>query len=296
MSVTMDYTKFMKDVLSIPVYVIAAHSCVMSPNYAKHTDVKSYFTVPKDTYIVSFGSPGDFICANNETIQTLSEHLLEIRKYMYVHSASDLEEHPKKRNTYSLFGDMKRATYKTNYPNISYNLNNIDKERPTRRAYNKYGVYRLDTLSQEQIPTLNNTNSVLEHNSDREDYNLVDIIQEVYTKTGTKKGIFISLGCLSPCEGKATAKYIDEAERVYELANTLYNTVMPTMTKEEILKNYTTGDLPKNVFINDTLAKWSPDVVEKMVKQGLLDPKACVKYKSDIHEDDMGRIRALIRF
>lgn len=282
---------FMNDVLSTPVYVIAAHSCIMNPMYAKETGAKPYFKVPKDTLIVSFGAPGDFICTDNETIQTLHTNLKDIRKFMYVHSASDVIERKKKKKEHSLFGEMKRAAAKTPYPNICYDLNNIDKERPTRRAYNKYGVYRLDTLKKEDIPNLTNARSVLEHDIDRDAFNLHSIIKDVYEKTGIKKGIFISLGCLSPYQGKATAHFMDKAERVYEDANTLYNTMMPTLTKEDILKYFDQDALPNDVLIDYAIANWAPTVVEKMVKDDLLVATACFNI---VHRDDLKRLQKRI--
>ena len=285
----------MRDVLTTPVYVIDAHSCILNPYYAKENDIQLYFKIPKDTYIVSFGSPGDYICTDNETVQVLHQHLEDIRKFMYVHSDSDVLDTPnhwKRKREHSLFGSMKRAAETTLYPNISFDLNNIDKERPTRRAYNQYGVYRLDTLT--DVRGLNNTHSLITHDLSRENFTLQDLIQEVYAKTGVHKGIFISLGCLSPYQGKATTKFIEKAEHVYETANILYNTVKPTMTKEEIIKRFGSSALPVDILIDYTIAYWSPAVVEKMIKAKMLSAKACFEYNV-VHKDDIKKLRSCLR-
>ena len=285
----------MRDVLTTPVYVIDAHSCILNPHYAKENDIPLNFKIPKDTYIVSFGSPGDFVCSDNETIKVLHKRLDDIRKFMYVHSDSDVLDTPnhwKRKCERSLFGSMKRAADGTIYPNISFDLNNIDKERPTRRAYNQYGVYRLDTLT--DVRGLNNTHSLITHDLSRENFTLQNMIQEVYAKTGVHKGIFISLGCLSPYLGKATTKFIERAEHIYETANILYNTVKPTMTKEEIIKRFGSSALPVDILIDYTIAHWSPDVVERMIKDELLSAKACFEYNV-VHKDNIKELRSCLR-
>jgi hypothetical protein len=285
----------MRDVMTTPVYVIDAHSCILNPHYAKENEIPLNFKIPKNTTIVSFGSPGDFVCSDNETIQVLHERLDDIRKFMYVHSDSDVLDTPnhwKRKRERSLFGSMKRAADGTLYPNISFDLNNIDKDRPTRRAYNQYGIYRLDTLTDAR--GLNNTRSLVTHDLSRENFTLQDLIQEVYEKTGLHKGIFISLGCLSPYLGKATTKFIEKAEHIYETANILYNTVKPTMTKEEIIKRFGSSALPVDILIDYTIAYWSPAVVEKMIKDKMLSTKACLEYNV-VHVDDIKELKRCLR-
>jgi hypothetical protein len=227
-------------------------------------------TVPKDTYIVSFGSPGDYSLSDNETLQTICENLSNLRKFMNVHSTSDLKPVKKtKKRTYSLFAHVRRAAPTSEYPNISYTLNNIDRERPTRKAYNEYGVYRLDTLEPVKALSITNKDSVVPQDITKEDYYLADIIQEVYAKTGIHKGIFINLGCLTPFRGPATAKYMETLERIYEEANTMYNTIVPTMTAEEIVETIGEDGLPKDVRLDAPLTKTVPEISEKMVNTNL---------------------------
>lgn len=282
---------FIDDVLSTPVYVIAAHSCIMNPQYAKDSNAQLYFKVPKDTYLISFGSPSDYACTDTSTIQVLHERLKDIRKFMYVHSDSDVLDTRKRKRDHSLFGSMKRAAENTLYPNISFDLNNVDKERPTRRAYNQYGVYRIDTLSKKEVGCLSNMRSIISHDLDRDNFNLQDLIKEVYEATGIYRGLFISLGCLSAYKGKATSKFMEKAEQIYENANTLYNTVKPTMTKEEILKHYNQDALPVDILIDYVIAPWSTEVVESMTKDGLLSIKACFEYNL-IHTEDIKQLKS----
>jgi len=226
--------------------------------------------VPKDTYIVSFGSPGDYSLSDNETLQTICENLQNLRKFMNVHSTSDILPNKKTRKrTYSLFAHVHRSAPTSEYPNISYTLNNVDKERPTRKAYNEYGVYRLDTLNPAAAPTLTNKDSLVPQDIDREDFYLEDIIQEVYKATGIHKGIFINLGCLTAFRGPSTAKYMETLESIYEKANNMYNTIVPTMTAEEILETHGIAAIPKDVRIPAPLIETVPEIGEKMVNTNL---------------------------
>ena len=254
---------------TIPVYAISAHSCLVTPHYAKHSSSNHIMTVPKDTYIVSFSSPGDYSLSDNETLQTICGNLSNFRKFMNVHSTSDIKSSKTRKRTYSLFANVHRAAPTSLYPNISYTLNNVDRERPTRRAYNEYGVYRLDTLEPEKALILTNKDSVVPQDIDREDFYLDDIIKGVYEKTGIYKGIFINLGCLTPFRGPATAKYMEDMERVYEEANSMYNTLVPTLTAEEIIETLGEDALPTDVRISRPLTKTVPEIVEKMVNTNL---------------------------
>ena len=189
---------------------------------------------------------------------------------MNVHSTSDIKSSKKTRKrTYSLFAHVHRAAPTSLYPNISYTLNNVDRERPTRRAYNEYGVYRLDILEPEKALILTNKDSLVSQDIDREDFYLDDIIKEVYEKTGVNKGIFINLGCLTPFRGPATAKYMEDMERIYEEANTMYNTLVPTLTAEEVIETLGEDALPKDIRIDQPLTKTVPEIFEKMVNTNL---------------------------
>ena len=310
------------NVLHMPVYAINAHSCIMGPERAKSTGAKDYFELPKDTYMISFGTPGDYLCTGLDNLNYMRQHLDELRKYLYVHDTGDVlpadpfvwQKHidPKDKKAFywdetynvsvlkipkktsSLFSDIKRAA-NVLYPNISYSLINTDKKRPIRTKYNEYGVYRIDTIPKggNIIEHLTNKDSLVHQDLEREDYNLSDIIEEVYKKTGVKKGIFINLGCLSACGTNPAAKFLFDAATVYEQADALYNTVKPTLTKEDILKHLDAGYLPKDAPLLTGLAKWVPGVFEKMVEQGLYDPKAAAHYQNNFHENNWKRIKEL---
>ena len=103
----------------------------------------------------------------------------------------------------------------------------------------------------------------------REDFYLDDIIQEVYEKTGIHNGIFINLGCLTPFRGPATSKYMEDMERIFEEANTMYNTLVPTLTAEEVIETLGEDALPKDVRLEKPLTETSPEIFEKMVNTNL---------------------------
>jgi hypothetical protein len=285
---------FMKEMSTIPVYIIRAHACIMSAKKAEKIKAKQIFEVPKDTYIVSFGSPGDYMCLSSNRLINLKARLADIRKYMYLHSPSDVRSKPVKFST-SLFSDMKRiAQYRTGnekvmFPNINYTMNNIDRERLTREAetVNEYGVYRIDNTSIREIANFTNKDSIVKQNRDLDDWNLDDIIEEVYQKTGIRTGIFISLGCLSACGDHTGAPdFLFKMGAVYEEANALYNTVRPTMTKGEVVSRFGEEALAKDIPTRDRIAKMTPGLYERMVKEGLINPEEWPEALEDVAEED----------
>ena len=170
--------KFVREMTTIPVYVIRAHACIMSEKRAVQAKTTQTIEIPRDTYIVTFGSPGDYMCTTHTRILHLKSRLADIRKYMYLHSPSDVAPQSKKTMK-SLFSDMKRvAQYKTGnekviYPNISYTMNNIDPTRLTRAAVreNDYGVYRIDNVKISKIAEFTNKDdSLVKHNINRDDW------------------------------------------------------------------------------------------------------------------------------
>ena len=289
--------KFVREMTTIPVYVIRAHACIMSEKRAVQAKTTQTIEIPRDTYIVTFGSPGDYMCTTHTRILHLKSRLADIRKYMYLHSPSDVAPQSKKTMK-SLFSDMKRvAQYKTGnekviYPNISYTMNNIDPTRLTRAAVreNDYGVYRIDNVKISKIAEFTNKDdSLVKHNINRDDWDLGQIIEEVYAKTGIRAGIFISLGCLSACGDSAGAPdFLLKMASLYEEANLLYNTVRPTMVRSEVVANFGEKALAKEVLINEAIPKWAPGMYEEMVKEGLIDPEEWPEYLEDIAEDDWG--------
>jgi len=290
--------RFIAEMSSLPVYVIRAHSCVETPASAKKRKIAQTIEIPADTYIVTFGSPGDYMCTSNNRLINIKARLADIRKYMYLHSQSDVKPHISKKPMMSIFSDMKRAAqYRTGserimYPNISYTMNNIDPERMTRSAVqdNDYGVYRIDDVPIFQIQEFTNKdNSLVSQNINRDDWSLDQIIEEVYQKTGIRKGIFISLGCLSACgDSSGAPNALMDMASLYEEANALYNTVRPTMTKGEVLANFGEAALAKDVPTNQPITRWTPGMYERMVKEGLVDPEEWTEMLENMDEADWG--------
>jgi hypothetical protein len=169
-------------------------------------------------------------------------------------------------------------------------MNNIDPARLSRAAVreNDYGVYRIDNVKISKIAEFTNKDdSLVKQNIDRDDWDLGQIIEEVYKKTGIRAGIFISLGCLSACGDSAGAPdFLFKMAQVYEQATLLYNTVRPTMVRSEVLANFGEKALAKEILINEAIPKWAPGMYEEMVKNGLIDPEEWPEYLEDIAEED----------
>ena len=293
--------RFIEEMMRIPVYVIRAHSCVDSAATAAKKNVPQTIEIPDDTYIVTFGSPGDYMCTSNNRLINIKARLMDIRKYMYTHSQSDVIPHKAEKPMLSIFSDMKRAAQyregdeKVMYPNISYTMNNIDPVRMTRAAVqdNDYGVYRIDDIPIFQIEDFTNKdNSLVSQNINRDDWSLGQIIEEVYEKTGMRKGIFISLGCLSGCgtQGATAPNFLMDMASVHEEANALYNTVRPTMTKGEVIQNFGVKALAKDVPTSQPLTRWTPGMYERMVKEGLVDPEEWTEMLENMDEEDWGTL------
>jgi hypothetical protein len=291
--------RFIAEMARLPVYVIRAHSCIESPATAKKRNVPQTIEIPADTYIVTFGSPGDYMCTSNNRLINIKARLADIRKYMYLHSQSDVIPHKSTKPMMSIFSDMKRAAQtreegaeKIMYPNISYTMNNIDPERMTRTAAqeNEYGVYRIDNVPIFQIQDFTNKdNSLVSQSLYRDDWSLSQIIEEVYEKTGMRKGIFISLGCLSACgDSSGAPDFLMDMAYLYEEANLLYNTVRPTMTKGDVLQHFGEKALAKDVPTNQPLTRWTPGMYERMVKEGLIDPEEWTEMLENMEEEDWG--------
>lgn len=289
---------FRKELEDIPIYFINGHSCLCRlEGPCMGEKVEPFFEIPADTYLLTQGEAGDYSCLTEASIGYLASNSEDIRDFLTVHSSSDMRNLGE-NTEYSLFGQMMRAAQnrekgeKLVYPNINFSFN---PDQGTHLRDNKYGVYRIDAgdgLLTEK--TINNRMSLVKHDPKRKNWFLKDVIEEVYTKSGKRKGIFVNGGCLSSCTSKVpSGEHIDKAAMVMSLANMMYPTVRETLTAEEM--NEKGMYVPANVGSYSRYFKIHPNVAKELVNAGLYKGNDLLKNKNIwANEGDRSKFREYI--
>jgi len=292
--------KFIDEVANLPLYYVSAHACICPEKTMCYGEmIKPQFTIPKDTYIISFTTPGecysslDFVIIKNKD---------NIRKYLYMNSESDVITGDKVGKTrFSIFSGIRRATSPRTsaeeaipYPNIGFTMNNSDKEKKNSNE-NPYGVYNLKNISDPNTE-LNNIMSILPEDAARKNWALEDIIREVYEKTNNTKGIFVLTGCLDICDNKTqTIKDIDNAATIMNHANNMYPTLRETFTKEDLEKLNRQSNIPKNRGVSEPIAYLEPSEIRNLADKGLMDPKEILKMSMLYHNTDKTEIENIVK-
>ena len=285
--------KFQETIDKLPIYFLNAHACICDLTGPCHgNDINPFFSIPNDTYLLTFGTPPDFSCLTENAIPLLQGNLQSIRKFLGTHSAANVTMAPEiGKSVFSMFSDLKRATQSIDgeqimYPNINYSFNDKEAKSPEE---NKYGVYRLDVP--EHIEKVNNTMSLISQNPEQRNWFLADIIQEVYKKTGIKKGIFINGGCLSSCTQVQSGPHMDKAGELMNYAHTIYPTLRETLTADEMKLIGTTAPFNRGLYGPFTFE--NPAEIKAMVNANLLDPKAVANLNKMYHPENAAAIKEL---
>ncbi len=308
--------RFVEEIATTPVFLVSGHSCIcLEDGKCFGEEPSRYFKIPRDTYIATFGVPGDAFCMTNAE-RSIAAFYDDIRKFMYTHSVSDVIQVPGiGRDSFSLLSNLKRATgdkgrvESTPYPNIAYSFNEftyvtkkvkgVEKtmKKIVPREENEFGVYRLDTLPPYfDGNTLDNRMSIREQDEKRDNWFLEDIIQETYEKAGVKRGIFILAGCLTSCNSRkaATGPHMDRAAMAMEIAHNMYNTLCPTLTNEELYTIYGGNSrTPYNIAIPSVPVTMEPSEVKEMVSKGLLTAKNAMKLPLLFHGADLEMLQEM---
>jgi hypothetical protein len=246
------------EVMNIPMFLIDAHACLCAPSKDKcfGRPYESVFTLPKDTFLLSFAQSGEGACTTPGTVWSMEDNM---RKYLYTHSEGDIGGNDRVgRSRFSFFSGIRRAVggtnptngYTTEIPNINFTMNESDKNPDGSikkgangktvlipRASNPYGVYDANDptiVDADGYYRPNNTMSLLPQDPDREDWTLKDIIEEVYRIRKIRSAIFVSLGCLSPCGKAVTSDDLTEAGILFDRANAEYVNLRETFTESEM--------------------------------------------------------------
>lgn len=293
---------FKKHIMSLPMYVISAHACLCDKGECIGEKYSETFTVPKNTFIMNLTYPGDTFCMTSPEV-VIRDNSEELRKYLLAHSTSDTDSAGKYVH-HSLFGDVKRAAAgppkdPVKYLNISYTLNekieesDSDEIEPPER--NPYGVYRIQDLIKRPVSEWNNKMSVLPQEAKRVNWFLHDIIKEVYKAEKIGGAIFISTGCMSECNKKKGLPddVIAEYQHIFDIANVRYNALYPTLTKDEIVATYGKSFVAKDRGLSSPSSGVEGFNMMRLVKEGLIDPKATVEEYPNIFWDKEDRDKFL---
>jgi hypothetical protein len=297
------------EVQSLPVYYITGHSCICPrdrPCFFKRKE-PSEFIIPEDTYIITYSVPGEFYCGNDKLL--VHNHKV-IRDYLYMHSQSDLNASDKVGTSkLSFFGGIKRATSSKDvpieYPNITFELVTFYEDEqgkkitekgirpPRKNPHGIYDAFKASTAS--MYGNLDNTLAYIPQDESHKDIYLKDIIELVYAKSGTRKGVFILGGCMETCMRGQDREDLNVAARKMEYANNMYNTIKKTFVKEDLqrlnLERYIPGD--NGLDIDQAFSTTSLEEITEMKNKDLTSAKAYSKLPLLVHYTNRGNLEKL---
>lgn len=308
--------RFIYEIKETPVFLVSGHSCICKDEgMCFGEDPERYFKIPRETYLATFGVPGDAFCMDGAE-KMIAAFYEDIRDFMYMHSVSDvIQSNMIGKDSFSLLSNLKRATGDRSrvesipYPNIGFSFNEYrwvekkvkgkmtDVKEILAPSENVFGVYRLDTLGKYfDGATLRNTMSLLPQDAKRANWYLKDIIQETYEAAGVKKGIFILAGCLTSCASRTnpTGPHMDRAATAMDLAHNMYNTLCPTLTREDMYKIFgMDGYIPYNIMMGQMAVTMEPSEVKEMIAKGLLTAKNAMKLPLVFHADNLKMLQEM---
>ena len=280
----------------VPMYLILGHACICPTSGLcfDETPKNTEFAIPNNTYFVNFAQPGDFYSGSTSKVLKNMEN---IRSYLNLHSESDiLTTNEVGKTKFSFFSGVQRATSPDDqrqepvfYPNIAFSFNKDDGKQPILDpTKNDQGVYLLPKFGK-----LNNTMSILPQDPKRKNWFLEDIVQEVYEKTGTNKGIFLLAGCLSICSVRQKMSDLNRAAELMHLANVRYTSLRETFTKEEMIKHIGVVALPVDEGTYDPLSTMSPMEIQHMTNLGVTCPRRIMEIPYILHDNNLEKIRSM---
>jgi hypothetical protein len=286
-----------------PVYLISGHACIAAE--IGDTGTARYggeefpfsFTVPRNTFILSFSEPGSATCLNKSAENFIQSQVELIRQLFYLHGPDEFLDH----SAESIFSRTMRATgspgERIRFPNIIYTF-----EPPHRgwsRAMNDFGVF--DISDYKTIKRTSNPDSLIaqfDHdlpadNINKTNWTLDDIIKRVYHVTGTDRGIFLNLGCLTPCRKDSSS--IDKAAGLMRYADIMYRSIIPVVGRRNMDR------LRAETLMNHTnkpgmiLGAISMEEFRHMLESGLYDPAAFEDYMIEFHQSEHNMVREIIK-
>jgi len=211
--------------------------------------------------------PGDYSCVIDSNVHV---NVNNIRKFLYVHDTDDVEmSDVVGKSKFSFFSGLQRAVGPSEQPNILYTFNEEGPDGELLpRDKNPYGVY--DISNEFSSRDYRNSMSIIPQDPTRKNWSLKQIITDVYKAEGKRKGVFISTGCLTPCNSKIDSKAsMREAGMLMAKAAAEYRSHRETLTAEELHKM--TIARPYNAGIHNPHAALDPKLVKEMADENLYD-------------------------
>ena len=280
-----------------PIYIVSAHSCINQGSRKKEM-----FTIPPNTFILTFATPGECTFSNNTSLLNVTKQKEELRKYMHMTPGAYLSNHARKP---SMFQGIHRARAGSTFPNIEYGLKEAlygDDGLKTGKfqdaGLNTNGVYAIDTGRFTKTRDFFNTNSVIPQDDgpDDPDYTLEQLIETVYDRDprGGHRGIFILMGCLVPCKGSPST---DRAGSAMQIAHAEYETQNDTFDIPELESLELEFEIPVDYGINNQLASLDPAEAKKYQNQNLFaltNTRRASTYKQMFTGDNWRNTRKLL--
>ena len=265
---------FIQYLKGLPIYAIHAHSIVRGEQKMKTMKQPSFFELPKDTFIMSLTTPGEFMCSNAVTTVRVNHLKEEFRKYLHMHSQGNILDERMNLKHPAFFEGIKRAGTGSLYPNIVYGFKEYKPNTNGEFQPAKVNVNGVYDLTDTKLPTYashswfyNNRSLINQDEVEGDpDYFLKDVITTVYERTGLSKGIFILMGCLVNKDQDAMRK----AGVAMDIANAEYPTRFETVTMDELMPHLP-DEIPKERGSGSMIQfhPLSPEMAINMVKSGL---------------------------
>lgn len=288
-----DTLKFIAHLTDIPVFIVSGHACLCplsgpcsteAEEAATNAKAGPLFTLPDDTYMMSWVTPEEIFCDVNSE-ELLYTNRIRLLQFLYHHSRSDIQREPGVK--YSLFDGLQRAVggtvgdVKMEYPNAKFMFNPSPPVEPEK---NPFGVYRIDKGE----PVLNNSGSIIKQDERGPSayWFLKDIVEECLRKEGVSSGVFLLSGCFVRCNEETPQNEIRRLQTHFALLNTYYNSLRPTLTAKEMKSKVMRQFLLRDIGIGHRHAR--VDIQELLETLKNFDPEEVLE---EVHPTNLPKLR-----
>jgi hypothetical protein len=244
---TYTHEQFVIDMQTMPIYMINTHGsicvsyeeCERKPplnhpikriptDYSgSFADKFPVFRIPRSTYILNLTGGGEYCIALPDLTQIMIDNKTQIRNFFLLDDRTDtiLPAGPK----FPLLYSSKRAT-DTLYPDMMLTLKDPDSQT---------GVFELTKMKLFKAEKITNMGAILiPEASEKKDWLLSEIIEEVYRIRGDRRGIFIIAACSSAAEAHNNIQVpvgaLDIASNMIRYADQIYSGQVPVLSKETL--------------------------------------------------------------
>jgi hypothetical protein len=164
-------------------------------------------------------------------------------------------------------------------------------------TYNPHGIYKASYAAPELSygKRLDNRLAYIPQDKSHADIYLKDIIELVYAKSGSRRGVFILGGCLETCMKGQDREDLNVSARKMEYANNMYNTIKKTFVKEDLqrlnLERFIPGD--NGLDLDVPFSTISVEEIQEMKNAGLTTAQAYAELPLLLHHTNVSNIEKL---